>query len=259
MQFHVLGPLQVVAGGKSIPLGGVKQRATLGFLLLHRNRLVPVSKLLVALWPGPVPATARQILHNAIHRLRIILATAGKPSSVDLLTHNSGYILQVGEDRVDITRFEALARRGRTEMAEGRWLLASETFREALDCWCGPALADLVEEGISWPELKTLQNTRMSLLEKRVDVDLVLGRHDEVIAELELLLETEPLRERVCARLMRALYQSGRQADALSLYRRTRSALIDQTGLEPGPQLRDLERAILNHDRGLLDNILVTP
>jgi len=259
MQFNVLGPLQVVAHGQPIPLGGVRQRATLGFLLLHRNQLVPVSKLMVALWPGPVPATARQILHNAIHRLRTILSDAGKPSSVDLLTHNSGYIFQVDPDRVDLARFESTADRGRAELAAGRWQQAAATFRDALDHWHGPALADLVEEGVAWPELTALQSARMSVLEKRIDVDLALRRHDEVIAELEFLVETEPLRERVCARLMRALYQTGRQADALRFYRRTRSALVDQAGLEPGPQLRELERAILNHDRRLLDDVVVTP
>jgi len=250
MWFQVLGPLQIRDGERPVRLGGVRQSATLGFLLLHSNEMVPVSRLMDAVWPSTVPATGRQILHNAIFRLRNVLSElqAGGAQPVELLRHGPGYLLRVGEDRLDLAVFRTLAARGRAELSAGLWEQASSTLRGALAAWRGPALADLVEHGYVWSELKELHKARMAALEDRIDADFALQRYWDVIGDLEFLVEAEPLREQACGQLMRALYQCGRQAEALSLYRRTRSALIDQLGLEPSPQLRELERAILNHD-----------
>ncbi|WP_460399284.1 AfsR/SARP family transcriptional regulator [Actinophytocola sediminis] len=228
---------------------GVRQSATLGYLLLHRNEMVPVSRLIDAVWPATVPQTGRQILHNAIFRLRGIIATARSANRpVKLLRDGPGYLLLVDDDSLDLANFRRLAAGGQADLRAGRWERASATLRFALRLWRGPALTDLAEHGYAWPELRALHNERVAVLVNRVDADLALGRYEDVIGDLEYLMETDPLREQVCGRLMRALYETGRQSEALGLYRRTRDALISQLGLEPSPQLRELEYAILNHD-----------
>nr|WP_240969385.1 BTAD domain-containing putative transcriptional regulator [Streptomyces sp. HNM0575] len=190
------------------------------------------------------------MLHNAVSGLRSVLAasTDDGAHSPALLTHSPGYLLRVDPQHIDLTRFQALAEQGRAELAEGSGERAAVTLREALGLWRGQALADLVENGMEWPELAALENARMAALEDRVEADLICGRHNEIIRDLEMLAETGPPRERLCGQLMRALYLVGRQVDALSLYRRTRTALIEQLGLDPSPELQSLEHAILNHD-----------
>lgn len=249
MRFQVLGPLQVHDGDRSVQVNGVRQRATLGFLLLHRNEMVPVSRLIDAVWPAKVPPTGRQILHNAIFRLRGILAAArSAPRPVELLRDGPGYLLRVDEESLDLATFRCLADRGRAELRAGQAERACAALRAALRLWRGPVLTDLAEHGYAWPELRALHNERMAVLLDRIDADLALGRNADVIGDLEHLVEADPLHEQICGRLMRALYETGRQAEALSLYRRTRAALIGQLGLEPSPQLRELEHAILNHE-----------
>ncbi|AXX31819.1 transcriptional regulator, SARP family [Actinosynnema pretiosum subsp. pretiosum] len=245
----MLGPLQVRDGDRPVRVSGIRQSATLGHLLLHSNEMVPVSRLIDAVWPTRVPPTGRQVLHNAIFRLRGLLAearSAGRP--VELLRDGPGYTLLVDDDSLDLLAFLRLAALGRRELREGRPDSASATLRAALGLWRGPALADLAEHGYAWPELRALANDRSAVLLDRIDADLALGRYADVVGDLEHLVEADPLHEQVCARLMRALYETGRQADALGLYRRTRAALIGQLGLEPSPRLRELEHAILNHE-----------
>ncbi|WDZ86538.1 BTAD domain-containing putative transcriptional regulator [Micromonospora cathayae] len=251
MEFRVLGPLQVVEEAEPISLGGTNQRAALGYLLLYTNKVVATSQLMAALWGEDAPPTARKMLQNAISSLRRTL-TPGRHGSGTLVTHAPGYLIQVDPVDVDLCRFRELAAAGHTDLNAGRWDDADRHFGDALALWRGPALADLIEEGYDWPELTALQNAKFAALESRMEAVLAAGRSMEVIAELEPMVGTEPLRERLCRQLMLALYRVGRQADALAVYRRTRAVLVGRLGLDPGPELRDLERAILDHDPALL-------
>lgn len=249
MRFQVLGPLQVYDRDQPVCVRGVRQSATLGYLLLHRNEMVPMSRLIDAVWPAMVPRTGRQILHNAICRLRGIIAAARSANRpVRLLREGPGYVLVVEDESLDLADFHRLAAHGQAQLRAGQWERASATLRVALRLWRGPALADLAEHGYDWPELRALHNERTAVLVNRIDADLALARYPDVINDLERLIAVDPLHEQVCGRLMRALYQTGRQTEALGLYRRTREALISQLGLEPSPPLRELEYAILNHD-----------
>ncbi|MBG0830467.1 AAA family ATPase [Planomonospora sp. ID67723] len=253
MRFRMLGPLEVRDGQQVAVLGGTRQRSALALLLLHANRVVATSRLLDALWPaGEAPASARKILQNAISGLRGTL-TGGDwaAGGAVLVTRPPGYMLTVDPEQVDLHVFERLAARGRAHLARGGYAQAAETLREALDLWCGPALADLAETGIVWPELAAVESARLDAMEDYFEAALACGRHHEVIRELEALVESEPLRERSCGHLMLALYRCGRQADALETYERTRTALVEDLGVDPGHDLRSLQRAILNHDPSL--------
>nr|AFI57029.1 regulator [Amycolatopsis orientalis] len=250
MRFNLLGPLEIFSGEKPIVISGHNRRATLGFLLLHANNVVATSRLLRAVWAGDAPQTARKILHNAIADLRGVLAEAG-PGAPELLTRAPGYLLRLDPRQVDLFRFHELVEHGRAELTARSFDTAAATLREALALWRGPALADLVESGIRWPELLTVQNAKLAAIEDCMEAELAGGRHHEVIGELEAVAEAEPLRERLAGQLMLALYRCGRQADALTAYRRTRTALVDSLGLDPSRDLQALERAILNHDPSL--------
>lgn len=249
MQFKLLGPLEVVDEGRSLPLNGNKQRATLGFLLLHGNSVVATSQILKALWPVDMPITGRKMLQNAISGLRGMFLPNGEgPDSVLLLTHAPGYLLRVKPDCVDLNCFHNLVNSGKADLVAGSWDQAARTLRNALALWRGPVLTDLVESGVAWPELTVVQNARLSALEDCVEAEFASGRYGEVISELEMWVEMEPLRERLCGQLMRALYHCGRQADALGIYRRTRTRLIEELGLDPSRELQQLERSILNQE-----------
>ncbi|MCX2953679.1 BTAD domain-containing putative transcriptional regulator [Lentzea sp. NEAU-D7] len=249
LRFHLLGSLEVLDGELPVPLGGVKQRAALGFLLLQANRVVATSKLLHALWPRDVPPTARKMLQNAVSGLRGVLASpGGNPEGGPmLLTHAPGYLLRVDPNSLDLSRFQQLAEQGRAELAAGNWPAAAKVLRGALGLWRGPVLADLAETGINWPELTAIKDWKLAVQEDCFEAELACGRHGEIIGELESLIELEPYRERLGGQLMLALYRCGRQVDALSVYRRTRAALVAELGLEPGRELQELERAILDH------------
>lgn len=260
MHIHMLGPLEVVSeGGGTVSLGGSRQRATLGFLLLKANKVVATSQLLNAVWSADdAPSSARKILQNAVWGLRGILHNGAQGGAGNrttqapvLLTQAPGYMLRVEPEQVDLFRFERRATQGRAELEAGRTESAARLLKEALDLWRGPALTDLVETGISWPELSAVQGARTDAMEDFFEAQLALGRHHSVLGELETLVEREPLRERACSQLMLALYRCGRQADALNVYGRIRSALVENLGLEPGHELRTLQQAILTHDPAL--------
>ncbi|MGW6932026.1 BTAD domain-containing putative transcriptional regulator [Lentzea sp. NPDC054927] len=248
MRFHLLGSLEVLDDDMPVPLGGVKQRAALGFLLLHANRVVATSKLLQALWSRDVPPTARKMLQNAVSGLRGVLTPHGSAEgSALLLTHAPGYLLRVDQNSLDLSQFQQLTEQGRGDLSSGNWPAAAKVLRKALSLWRGPVLADLAETGINWPELTAIKDWRLATQEDCFEAELACGRHYEVIGELESLIEVEPYRERLNGQLMLALYRCGRQVDALSVYRRTRAALVEELGLEPGRELQELERAILDH------------
>ncbi|GAA2683323.1 MULTISPECIES: BTAD domain-containing putative transcriptional regulator [Actinosynnema] len=250
MQFRLLGPLEVLHEGRPLALGGIKQRATLGLLLLKANQVVPISQLVGALWPGEdPPVSARKILQNAVWSLRAVLAATSGPDAPRLSTEAPGYVLRVDPEQVDLTRFHRRTEQARAEAANPE--VAAGLLREALGAWRGSALADLVESGLSWPELAAVENARLDTLEDYFDLELACGRHQSVLSELESLVEAERLRERSCGQLMLALYRCGRQAEALAVYGRLRAALVDDLGLEPGPALRKLQGCILTQDPGL--------
>ncbi|HWO64130.1 MAG TPA: AfsR/SARP family transcriptional regulator, partial [Umezawaea sp.] len=249
VRFRVLGPLEVTVDGRPLPVRGVVQRSALGFLLLNAGQVVATSDLVRALWAGEAPPTARKMLQNAVSALRGTFTRNGVDADVAaLLSHTSGYRLRVAPAAVDLSRFQRLAAQGRTELAAGAWERAATSLREGLDLWRGCALADLAETGVAWPELVELKGLRSAVVEDRFEADLACGRHHGIAAELEAAVDLWPDRERLSGQLMLALYRCGRQVEALAVYRRLRSGLGERLGLEPGRDLRLLERAILTHD-----------
>lgn len=254
MQFGLLGPLEVLSDGVPVVLGGTKQRATLGSLLLQANRVVPTSELLGSLWDGDgAPATARKILQNAVWALRGLLTAGGtRVNTAELITKAPGYMLKVDPARVDLFVFRQRVADGRAALAAQAPEAAAVLLREALDLWRGPVLADLVEAGVAWPELTAAEKARLDAMEDFFEAELACGRHHTVLGRLEAMVEGHPHRERSSGQLMLALYRCGRQADALNLYDRVRAALGEGLGLEPGRGLRMLQRAILQHDPSLL-------
>jgi len=253
VRFQVLGPLEATHNGRTVQLGGIRQRATLAFLLLKPNQVVPTSHLLDALWPeDDAPASARKMLQNAVWSLRSVLAsTDGADKTISLVTQRPGYMLRLDPEQVDLYRFLRKTEEGRVRLTEGAGGLAAELLKDALSSWRGNALSDLVESGISWPELEVLEKSRTDAMEDYLQAELACGRHRSVLGELESMVEREPLRERLCAQLMTALYRCGRHADALSAYSRMRIALVEDLGLEPSPELQNLQHAILVHDPAL--------
>jgi YVTN family beta-propeller protein len=200
------------------------------------------------LWPSEPPPTAAKIVQVHVSRLRKALDGAGERI---LLTRGHGYELRVGPDQLDVGRFQTLLDEGRAAIGAGEPESAAETLRRALDLWRGPPLADFSYDSFAQEEIARLEELRLAAIEERVEADLAVGRHDAVVQELEQLVARHPLRERLRGQLMLALYRSGRQAEALEVYRDGRRTLADQLGLEPSPVLQQLERAILAHDQAI--------
>jgi DNA-binding SARP family transcriptional activator/ABC-type branched-subunit amino acid transport system substrate-binding protein/DNA-binding beta-propeller fold protein YncE len=246
MEFRLLGPLKVSDADRHVALGGGKQRALLALLLLHPNEVLTSDWLIDALWGEAPPPTAPQMLQNYVSRLRRALGPDGSSGSA-LETHGSGYLLRLGERDRDLDRFEELLRRGQALRAEDP-KAAAGLLSEALALWRGRPLSDFTYEDFARDEIARLEELRLVALEERIDADLALGRHADLVAELTRLVGEHPLRERLRAQLMLALYRSGRQAEALEGYRTARRALLEERGLKPGPALRDLEAAILRED-----------
>ncbi|WP_433759402.1 AfsR/SARP family transcriptional regulator [Nocardia sp. CA-135398] len=255
MEFRILGALDISADGSEIDLGGVTRRAVLGYLLLHDNQVVPTSRIRDALWHGDPPPTARKIVQNAVSAIRKVLAG----HSATLLTQLPGYRLDVDPETVDLHRFRKLTRLGRAELDAGAPARGRLHLREAIGMWSGNALADLVETGIAWSELTAIEDERLNTYEDCFDAELACGRHREITPELELLTTTAPLRESFHRQYMLALYRSGRQADALNVYHRSRSALVDTLGIEPGHELQRLHHLILTQDSSLQPRVYRAP
>ncbi|MFG2050631.1 BTAD domain-containing putative transcriptional regulator [Micromonospora sp. NPDC048935] len=232
-------------------LGGIKQRAALGCLLLHANQVVASSTLLGALWSDEDrPASARKILHNAVWRLRGTLPPPDGNGLPRLDTREPGYVLETDPADVDLPRFQHAVTEGRRLLAAGDAGEAADLLGGALRLWRGPVLADLVEQGLHWPELARVNAARLDTQEDWFDAELRCGRHHAILGELQAFVDGAPLRERAGGQLMLALYRCGRQAEALDVYAALRGRL-EQLGLEPDPGLRQLQYAILNHDRSL--------
>jgi DNA-binding SARP family transcriptional activator/DNA-binding beta-propeller fold protein YncE len=240
-EFRVLGPVAASRDGAELELGPRKQRAVLAVLLLNENRVVPTERLIDELWGDTPPETARAALQVYVAGLRKALGESGAA----LTTRSPGYVLAVEDGALDVDRFAALRERARaaTDARERSALL-----HEALDLWRDEPLADLDGEPFAAAVRPRLDELRLGALEERIDADLALGRHAELVGELDALVGDNPYRERLRGQQMVALYRSGRQADALAAYRAAREASVEDLGLEPGPELRALERAILDHD-----------
>ncbi|MET7656911.1 MULTISPECIES: AfsR/SARP family transcriptional regulator [unclassified Streptomyces] len=252
MQFNLLGPLEVVAD-RALPLGGVVQRATLGYLLLNPNKVIATSRLIAALWGDDAPMTSRKMVQNGVSGIRRLLVQAGAGSrGVGLVTAPHGYQLRVDVDSVDAFRFRQLAAAGRAELAAGFPDVAVDSLARALGLWRDSVLVDLAEVGIGWPSFAQLERERLTVYEDWAAAALELGRHRELVADLEQAAAASPTRERLCHQLMLALYRCGQQTEALAAYRRTRQALVDVHGLDPTRDLKELERAILNQEPRLL-------
>src|SRR5512134_2325303 len=247
MEYRILGGLEVQDGARAVPVRGPRRRALLVHLLLNANEVVPVERLLEDLWGREQPASGISALRVRVSQLR----KAIENGEAVILTRPPGYVLHVAPDELDALRFERLLAQGRKALAASNAELAAAALRDALALWRGPALADVAYEPWAQAEIARLEELRKVALEERIDADLSLGRHAELVGELEALVTAEPLRERLRGQLMLALYRSGRQADALAAYRAAREALVGELGIEPSPALQELEGAILRQDPGL--------
>lgn len=247
MEIRLLGPLEVAADARVLELGGGRQRALLVVLALRPNQVVSTDSLIDALWGDAAPPTALKALQGLVSQLRRALAPLGGEV---IATRSPGYVLDVDPDTIDAHRFERLATLGRQEV-ESDPRSAAETLREALGLWRGEALAEFAYEPFAQAATAHLAEVRLEAFESLFDAELELGRHGEVTAELQALVSTNPLRERLRGQLMLALYRSGRQADALEAYRDGREVLDQELGLEPDVELRRLEQAILAQDPAL--------
>ena len=240
MEFRILGPLEVVGDGRPLSIGGGSQRALLALLLLHANEVVSSDRLMDELWTGKPPGSGVAALQVRISQLRKALGR----DAVRVETKPPGYVLRVAQDELDLSRFSRLL-----EEADGADpAVASGKLGEALALWRGAPLADLAYESFAQAAIGRIEELRLAALERRIDADLALGRHAELVGEVEELAARHPLRERLHGQLMLALYRSGRQAQALEAYQLTRRALVDGLGIEPSPALQELEQAILRQD-----------
>ncbi|HEY4281125.1 MAG TPA: BTAD domain-containing putative transcriptional regulator [Conexibacter sp.] len=222
--------------------GGRRNAELLCLLLVHANEVVSSDRLIDELWGGGAPSHPRKAVHVSVSRLR-------KTLGLEVLeTRALGYVLRVGEAELDAWRFERLAAEGREALATGDPVRAAASLRHALALWRGPALADVMYAPFAQAEAARLEEERLCCVEARVEADLALGRHADLVGELEALNDHHGARERTCGQLMVALYRSGRQSEALEVYRQARRRLVDELGIEPGPDLRSLETAILNQD-----------
>jgi eukaryotic-like serine/threonine-protein kinase len=249
MNFRILGPLEVLDGGRSVALGGSRQRALLAVFLLHRGETLSTDRLIDELWGERPPATATKSVQVYVSRLRKALDGGdGHDSPHAIVTREHGYELQLDPEHLDAHRFEQLVAEGTSDLAAGRPKPAASALEGALSLWRGPPLADLAYEPFAQREAARLDDLRLAALEALIEAKLALGAHADVVGQLETLISEHPYRERLRALLMLALYRCDRQADALQAYQNARLALVEELGIEPGERLRELEKAILVQD-----------
>ncbi len=249
LDLRVLGPLEVLRDGQPVAVTASKERTLLALLVANHGRTLPVGQLAEGLWEGSPPESASAALRVHISRLRRTLAASGIEGI--LVTRPAGYLLDVPAEAVDITRFQDHVTAARAALAEGRAADAVDHFRDGLRLWRGPALAEVAASTFATAEAIRLEQTRLTTLEECLAAELGCGRHREVMGELEGLVHEHALRERFWELLMLALYRSGRQPEALRVFQDLRSRLADELGLDPSPDLMELERAIVAHDPSL--------
>ncbi len=245
--YRILGPLEVARDGEPLPLGGGRQRTLLADLLIHRNQVVSIDRLIDDLWGEDPPETAANVLQVHISGLRKAL---GDGANQPLITRKPGYLLRVGAEELDADRFESLVAQGKASL-ERDPAMAAAILSEALALFVGPPLAEVAFEGFAQAEIDKLEELRASAREERIEAELALGRHTGVIGDLQGLVGAQPLRERPRGQLMLALYRSGRQAEALEVYRGFREHLAEELGIDPSRDLQRLEGQILNQDAAL--------
>ena len=245
LQFQILGPVEVLADGRPVALGAPKQRALLAFLLLRRRDVVPRDRLVDAVWGDAPPATAVRALQVYVHGLRRALGADR------IETRGAGYRVRIEGEELDLERFEGLIARGRQALESGAAADAVDDFDAALGLWRGPALADLPRDAPVAADAAAIDELRLEGLELRAAAVLAAGRHESLAAELEPVIAEHPYRERLREHHILALYRSGRQKEALDAHRAARATLVEELGVEPGPGLQELERAILRHEPGL--------
>jgi DNA-binding SARP family transcriptional activator len=246
MEFRVLGPFEVRDGDREISIGAFRQRAVLALLTIHAGQTLSTDRIIDEIWAGSPPPSALKTLHAYISRLRRVLhSPPGGDDGAPLLSRHPGYVLAIDPSQVDSFRFEQLVADAGVALNEGNAEVAADLVRQALSLWRGTALAEFAYEPFATNESQRLMERRMEAVELRIDTDLALARHASVVSELEALVSEHPVRERLWAQLMIALYRCGRQADALAAYTKVRRLLVDELGIEPGPELRNLERLVL--------------
>jgi len=248
VEFRILGPLEVLEDGSPLPLGRLKERTVLAVLLLHANEFVSRERLIDELWGVAPPATARKAVNVYISKLRKELSRSGHDP---ITTADGGYRLVVDSDRLDVDRMRNLVAAAREHMADGRSDAASVLLQEALAFWRGPTLAGLALGSSARDEVAQLDDLRLTALMDRIDCDLALGRHEDVLGELHVLVGEHPLLERLRAQLILALYRADRQAEALDAYQQARDVLVEELGIEPSAALQRLQKGILVQDPAL--------
>jgi DNA-binding SARP family transcriptional activator len=248
VEFRILGPLEVVEDGNPVALGTLKERLVLAVLLLHANEFVSRDRLIDDLWGEAPPPTARKAVNVYISQLR---KTLGRGGHDPIATASGGYRLRLEPEQLDAERMQQLLEQARESVSKGEHADAAERFRSALALWRGPTLAGLQLESLGGDEVARLDELRLAALMDRIDCDLAVGRHEQVLGELKVLVREHPLRERLRAQQMLALYRADRQADALGAYGEARRVLVDDLGIEPSEALQRLQQAILRHDPSL--------
>jgi YVTN family beta-propeller protein len=244
VDYRILGSFEVYDGGDPVTPGTGRQRSLLALLLLRANQTVQSETLVDELWESPPPSAAK-ILQNYVSQLRRALGDGV------LVTRGRGYALRVEPGEVDVDRFVEQLEIGRRALASNEPELAASTLRATLELWRGPPLDDFADERFAQADIDRLEELRLAALTERIEADLALGRHVQLIGELDALARRYPFQERLIEQRMLALYRSGRQAEALEVYRAARHALVEQLGIEPGASLQALERAILQQDPAL--------
>ncbi len=241
LDFGILGPLEIADERGPIVVAGHQQRALLAVLLLEAGRVVPTDRLIDLLWGESAPRTAPTSLRNALTKLR-------KDLGADVVeTRAPGYVLNAEPGRIDARRFELALREARTAAPEAR----RAQLQSALELWRGPALAEFAFDQFAQPEIRRLEELRLVAIGERIDADLELGRHSDVIGELEQLVDEHPLRETFSRQHIVALYRAGRQAEALDAFKTVRARFVEELGIEPGPELKRLQSEILRHDTAI--------
>ncbi|WP_052681795.1 AfsR/SARP family transcriptional regulator [Saccharothrix sp. ST-888] len=246
MEFGILGPLQLRDDGEVRVVPAAKQRILLAALLVRQGQVIPAEQLADTVWSTRVPRSAATTLRNYVMRLRRELGRAGER----LRTGSGGYVIDIAPDELDAHRFTTLHRRGTDALRRGEPERATALFDAALGLWRGPALVDVDCDELRRVEAERLEEIRLNVLEARLDAGLRLGRHDTLIAELHALTTAHPERERFWGQLMTALHRSGRQAEALAVYRRAHRFLIEEIGVGPGIELRAVHQQVLCADPG---------
>jgi len=248
VEFRILGPLEVLDEGERLSLGTLKERIVLATLLLHANEFVSRPRLIDELWGESPPPTAKKAVNVYVSKLRKVLTRNGHDP---IATVAGGYRLELDPEDLDMARMQRLLAHARERAAVGELETATELFREVLALWRGSTLPDLPFESLAHGEIEQLDELRLTALMDRIDCDLALGRHEQALGELNLLVREHPLRERLRAQQMLALYRADRQAEALDAYAEARRTLVGDLGIEPSEALQRLQQAILRHDPSL--------